>query len=307
MIKRGGLFVGVFTAILGVALAQPPAPPAGSPGERLRNEGDIPGAIVEFMKAYDRDPKDRENAYNLARALSINRQFDKCFQFLALAVEMDPSLEPLMDPDLVPARQDKRWSAFEDGLVAKLQAKSGGAYRDVEYAKALWKMRAWDQAFFLEVGIAGRKIGMKSSVVEALWTFKFMVQERNQAELETLVSRKGWPRVRDVGPEAAFGAYLIVMHSRNGAQKVYLADIKKACEAGELPWERYALIYDRGLFNENEPQRYGTHTRYNEVTRKEELYPLEDESRVDEWRKELGLPPLEEYLKTLGITFRPKR
>ena len=153
MVKRVGTFVAVLLTIIGAALAQPPAPPAGSPGERLRNEGDIPGAIAEFMKAYDRDPKDQKNVYNLARALSINRQFDKCFQLLALAVEMDPSLAPLMDPDLVPARQDKRWSPFEDGLVAKLQAKSGGAYRDVEYAKALWKMRAWDQAFFLEVGI----------------------------------------------------------------------------------------------------------------------------------------------------------
>jgi len=307
MVNRGGLLIVVHLAILGVALAQPPSPPAGSPGELLRNEGDIPGAIAEFTKAYDQDPKNRKNAYNLARALSINRQFDKCFQYLALAVEMGPSLEPLTDPDLVPARQDKRWNTFEDGLVGKLQAKSGGAYRDVEYAKALWKMRAWDQAFFLEVGIAGQKIGMKSSVVEALWTFKFMVQERNQAELEMLVARKGWPRVRDVGPEAAFGAYLVAMHSHDGAQKIHLADIKKACESGELPWVRYANIYDRALFNENKPQRYGTHTKYNELTKKEELYPLEDESKVDEWRKEIGLEPLEEYLKPLGITFKPRK
>lgn len=307
MAKRGGWFVAVLLAILGMALAQSPSPPAGSPGERLRNEGNIPGAIAEFMKAFDKDPKDQKIVYNLARALSINRQFDKCFQYLDLAVEMGPSLEPLIDPDLVLARQDKRWSAFEDGLVAKLQTKSGDAYRDVAYAKALWKMRAWDQAFFLEVGIAGQKIGMKSSVVEALWTFKFMIQERSQAELEMLVARKGWPRIRDVGPEAALGAYLVVMHSHNGAQKAYLADIRKACEARELPWERYALVYDRGLFNENQPQRYGTHTRYNELTHKEELYPLESESRVDEWRKELGLPPLEEYLKPLGIIFKPKK
>ena len=307
MVKRSGLFIVLHLAVLGTALAQPPAPPAGSPGERLRNEGDIPGAIVEFQKAYDRDPKDPKNAYSLAQVLAINRQFDKCFKYLALAVAMAPSLEPLTDPDLVCARQDNRWGAFEDDLVAKLQLKSGGAYRDVEYAKALWKMRAWDQAFFLEVGIAGRKIGMKSSVVEALWAFKFLVQEKNQAELEKLVARKGWPRARDVGREAAFGAYFVIMHSRSGAQKVYLSDIKKVCEAGELPWERYALIYDRGLFNEQKPQRYGTHTRWNEQTLKEELYPLEDEARVDEWRKELGLPPLAEYLKPLGIVFRPKK
>jgi hypothetical protein len=273
----------------------------------LRDEGDIPGAIAEFEKVYARNPKDQKNVYDLARALSINRQLDKCFEYLTVAVEMEPSLAPLIDPDLVTARGDKRWSAFEDGLVAKLNAAARLVVRDIGYAKALWKLRAWDQAFFLEVGIAGRKIGMKSSVVEALWAFKFMVQERNQAELMELVAKNGWPRVASVGPEAAMGAYLVAMHSQDGAQKKYLSDIKKTCQAGELPWMRYANIYDRALFNESKPQRYGTHTRYNELTKKEELYPLEDESKVDEWRRELGLPPLAEYLKSLNIVYKPKK
>jgi hypothetical protein len=307
MTKRTGWLVLGLLTICGWALAQPPLPPAGSPGERLRGEGDIPGAILEFTKAYAQDPRDRKNVYNLARALSIGRQFDKCFQYLAIAVKLEPSLAPLIEPDLVLARQDGRWNAFEADLLATLTAKSPGLYRDAEYAKALWKLRAWDQAFFEEVGIAGRRIGMKSSVVEALWTFKFMIQERNQAELEGLIDVKGWPRASAVGPEAAMAAYLVAMHSRNGLQKKYLADVKKVCEANELPWERYAMFYDRALFNENKPQRYGTHTRYNELAGKEELYPLEDASRVDEWRKELGLPPLEEYLKRLGIIYKPPK
>lgn len=291
----------------GLAPAQPPPPPSGSPGERLRNEGDIPGAIAEFEKVYAQNPEDQGNVYNLARALSINRQLDRCFSYLAIAVEMEASLAPLTDPDLVTAREDTRWGAFEDKLVAMLNARSSNPYKDVEYAKALWKLRAWDQAFFVEVGIAGRKIGMKSSVVEALWKFKFMIQRRNQAEIEGLIDKKGWPRVGAVGPEAAMAAFLVVMHSGDGLQKKYLADIKRVCEAGELPWERYAAIYDRSLFNENKPQKYGTHTRYNEQTRKEELYPIEDESNVDERRKALGLPPLEEYLKQFNIIYRPKR
>ena len=61
-----------------------------------------------------------------------------------------------------------------------------------------------------------------------------------------------------VGPEAAFAAFLVIMHSEDGAQKKYLATIKTICEAGELPWERYAGIYDRSLFNDGKPQRFGT-------------------------------------------------
>jgi hypothetical protein len=285
----------------------PPPPPAGSPGERLRNEGDIPGAIAEFQKSYTINPGDRRNVYNLACALSINRKPDGCFKYLAIAVEMEPSITPLIDPDLLTAREDKRWAEFEGNLIARLDAKHGAPFKDIEYAKALWRLHAWDQAVFTEIGIAGRKVGMKSSVVEALWQFKFMVQQRNQAELDALLTSKGWPRVGNVGREAAMAAYLVVMHSHTGMQKKYLATVRKICEEKELPWERYALIHDRSLFNEGKPQRFGTHTRYNESTKTEELYPLEDESRVNEWRKEIGLPPLEEHLKKFGISFKPAK
>ena len=290
-------------AVCDVAFAQPPPPGPMSPGGTLRADGDIPRAIAAFEKRYREDPGDRKNLLELAGALSINRRLDDCFRYLALAVGLEPTVAPLIDPDLVTARDDDRWAAFEDGLVARINAKPDPPIKDVAFAKALWKMAAWDQAFFREVGIAARKTGMKSSVVEAIWKLKFLVQQRNQRELEALVARKGWPRAGQVGKEAALGAYLVAMHSNDGAQKKYLPAIKAVCEAGELPWVRYANIYDRSLFNENLPQRYGTHTRYNEQTRSEELYPLEDASRVDEWRKEVGLPPLREALAPLGIVF----
>jgi hypothetical protein len=148
---------------------------------------------------------------------------------------------------------------------------------------------------------------MKSSVLEAIWKLKFLVHERNQRELEALVAGKGWPRTGEVGQEAAMAAFLITMHSRDGLQLKYLPLIRKACENKELPWERYAAVYDRGLFNDNKPQRFGTHTRYNEQTKSEELYPLEDEARVDEWRREIGLPPLADYLRSIGIAYSPRK
>lgn len=283
--------VGVL-AVCDVAFAQPPPPGPVSPGGTLRAEGDIPGAIAAFEKRYREAPGDRKNVLELAGALSINRRLDDCFRYLAVAVELEPAIAPLIDPDLVAARDDRRWAAFEEGLVARINAKPDPPIKDVAFARALWKLAAWDQAFFQEVGIAARKTGMKSSVVEAIWKLKFLVQQRNQGELEALVAEKGWPRAGQVGQEAAMGAYLVVMHSSDGAQKKYLPFVKGACEAGELPWVRYANMYDRSRFNENLPQRYGTHTRYDEQTKSEELYPLEDESRVDEWRKEVGLPPL---------------
>jgi len=288
------------------AISQPGSQNNRSLADSLRDEGDIPGALVEFKKIFLQNPGDQRNVYNYACALSVSKQIDSCFEYLNIAVKMDTSVASLIDPDFLTIREDNRWLDFENNLISMLNRKFKNSYKDIEYAKALWKLRALDQAYFNEIGIAGRKTGMKSSVVEALWNFKFMIQKNNQNVLEELVAVKGWPKINDVGSEAAMGAYLVAIHSKDGSQKKYLPVIKQRCEENELSWLRYANIYDRCLFNENKPQKYGTHTRYNVLTNSEELYPLEDARKVDEWRKELGLEPLAEYLKKFNIKFPSK-
>lgn len=286
-------------------------PAAQNKADSLIREGKVHEAISEFRKLYGLNPKDKRIVYNYACALSVDnsviRDFDSCFKYLNLAVELDTSISALIDPDLIAAREDKRWDGFEDRLISMLNIKTNNSIKDIEYAKALWKLRAYDQAYFNEIGISGRKFGMRSSVTSALWKLKFMIQENNQKELERLIVSKGWPGINAVGSEAAMAAYLVAMHTNDGSQKKYLPAIRKSCEKNELPWQRYANIYDRCLFNEKKPQKYGTQTIYNDQTRSEELYPLEDETKVDEWRKELGLEPLTKYLEKMNIKFQPKR
>lgn len=293
------------------AISQPVMPNQRNKADSLMNEGNVLGAIEEYKRLYFLNPKDQQIVYNYACALSIDnsviKMFDSCFKYLNIAIELDTSVTALMDPNLIPAREDKNWYVFENKLISMLNAKYADPYKDIEYAKALWRLGAYDQAYFNEIGIAFRKFGMRSSVASALWRLKFMIQEKNQKELEQLVAAKGWPKIGVVGSEAAMAAYLVAIHTNDGSQKKYLPMIKQRCEENELPWQRYANIYDRCLLNENKPQKYGTHTRFNEQTKSEELYPLEDETKVDVWRKELGLEPLAEYLARLNIKFQPKQ
>lgn len=260
---------------------------------------------------YSKNPKDAQIVYNYACALSVDntvvKSFDSCFKYLNLAVELDTTVNALIESNLIQAREDKNWSVFEDRLISMLNAKYNNPYKDIEYAKALWKLGAFDQAYFNEIGIALRRTGMRSSVASAIWKLKFIVQEKSQKELEQLVTAKGWPKISDVGQPAVMSAYLVAIHTNDGSQKKYLPMIWKSCQEKELPWQRYANIYDRCLFNENKPQKFGTHLRYNEQTKLEELYPLEDESKVDEWRKELDLEPLADYLARFNIQYQPEK
>ena len=299
------LIVGII-ACSEAAVSQPGVQNVKSVADSLRDEGNIQGALAEYKKNFLKNPRDQRNVYNYACALSVGKQIDSCFKYLNIAVKLDTTVSSLIDPDFLTVREDHRWPEFENNLISMLNRKFKNPYKDIEYAKALWKLRAFDQAYFNEIGIAGRKTGMKSSVVEALWSFKFLIHKSNQKELEEIVAAKGWPKISDVGCEAAMGAYLVAMHSRDGSQKKYLPFIKQRCEENELSWQRYANIYDRCLFNDNKPQKYGTHTRYNAMTNSEELYPLEDAKKVDEWRKELGLEPLAVYLARFNIKFPSK-
>lgn len=293
------------------AMSQPVAPVQKNRADSLMNEGNVVEAIAEYKRLYPLNPYDRKIIYNYACALSVDnsviRQFDSCFKYLNIVVELDTTVAALIDPYFIPAREDKKWGLFENRLISMLNVKYNNPFGNIEYARALWRLRAYDQAYFNEIGIVMRKIGMRSPVASALWKLKFMVQEKSQKELEQLVAAYGWPEVKDVGAEAAMAAFLVAMHTNDGSQKKYLPMIRLACERKELPWVRYASIYDRCLYNENKPQKYGTHTRYNEQTKAEELYMLEDETKVDEWRKELGLEPLSEYLAKSNIKYQPKQ
>lgn len=278
-----------------------------SPADSLREAGDLKGAIEEFRKIYISDPKNDNNIYNFACALAVTTQNDSCFKYLYKAIELDTSINVLTDPDFISVKDDKRWNEFEDKLISMLKIKFNNPYKDIDYAKKLWRMQAKDQAYYSEIYIAEKKTGMNSTVVRALWTLKHIYNQENQKQLENLIKKKGWPKTSDVGARAAGAAFLIIQHSDNEKQKKYLPIIEKLCKEKEASWQSYALMYDRIQTNENRPQKYGSQVIFNDKTNKYELFPLLDETKVDEWRKEIGMQPLAEYVSRWDIKFEPKK
>jgi len=213
----------------------------------------------------------------------------------------------LINPNFLQARENKGWNEFEDKLIQGLMKKLNNPYKDIEYAKKLWKMRTLDQAYYSDMEIVKNKIGANSTVMKALFDLKDGINKNNVKELEELIESKGWPRKSQVGESASSSAFLIIQHSTLELRKKYLPIIKQLCEENEAEWSEYAMMYDRVQTFENKPQRYGTQIRYNEDTKSFELLPLEDESKVNEWRKEVGLGNIEGYLVNYGIVFKPKK
>jgi hypothetical protein len=288
----------------------PPPPPAGSSkiskADSLVNDGDIRGAIAENKKMYSLNPGDTRTAYNYACVLSRGNQTDSAYRYLYISVKSNPATTPLIDPDLLNLREDKRWADFENNLISMLNKKNGNTIKDTEYAKKLWRLQCMDRYCFYEVGIAVRKLGPGSPVVSALRRLQTMINDNNLKELESLLSQKGWPKRSEVGPEAAGAAFFVLQHSNAEAQQKYISMFEKRCRENEASSQQYALMFDRMRMNQDKPQRFGTHSYLDPSKgRTDELYPLEDETKVDEWRKEIGLEPLKDYLVRTGIKYMP--
>jgi hypothetical protein len=289
----------------------PPPPPAAasnisSKADSLINEGNIKAAVAEYKRLVSANPGKNAIIYNYACVLSLDQQTDSAFRYLYLAEEKEPTARAFTDPDLINLREDSRWKDFEDYNIKLINLRTGNSIKDEAYARQLWKMLCLDQYSFYETSLAARKLGPDSPVVSALRKLQNIKNENNLRELEALLSEKGWPKRSQVGPEASSAAFFILQHSNAKAQEKYIAMFEKCCRENEADWRQYALLFDRMRMNQNLPQRYGTHARLdNRQTGRSVLYPLEDEARVDEWRREIGLEPLKEYLIKANIEYVP--
>jgi hypothetical protein len=132
------------------------------------------------------------------------------------------------------------------------------------------------------------------------------IDRKNTARLKEIVDKHGWPGKSLVGTAGAQDAWLLVQHAdRDPAfQKRCLELMAPLVARGEVSAINVAYLTDRVRVADGKPQVYGT--QFRQVDGKMEPSPIEDEARVDERRKSVGLPPLAEYRKQLEEVYRKK-
>ena len=67
--------------------------------------------------------------------------------------------------------------------------------------------------------------------------------------------------------------------------------LERAATEGNIQAALVAALHDRIDVREGRPQKYGTQRNHNGIC------PLLNKKMVNQWRKEVGLPPLDEYSK----------
>jgi hypothetical protein len=116
--------------------------------------------------------------------------------------------------------------------------------------------------------------------------------------LREIVSRHGWPVAATAGAEAARAAFLVLQHSPlDDFQQAMLPTLDSLARDGAMPRNYVAMLVDRMLVGRGLPQRYGTQFKMEDGRLL--LHPVEDEPGLEERRREMGLPPVADYVRLL--------
>ena len=130
---------------------------------------------------------------------------------------------------------------------------------------------------------------------------------KNRRKLDRIVARYGWPTKSMVGEEASKVAFIIAQHGDLVYRKKYFPLVKAAAAKGEARPADAAMMEDGILMKEGKKQIYGTAMQTEDVTKGLQLWPIENEEEVDARRAAVGLPPMSEFFKAMGMTYTPPK
>ncbi|MBL7806817.1 MAG: hypothetical protein JNN28_03325, partial [Saprospiraceae bacterium] len=122
-------------------------------------------------------------------------------------------------------------------------------------------------------------------------------------QAEAIIAKYGYPGKTMVG-EYSNVIWLIIQHAPLEKQEHYFPLIDEAAQKGELDKSAWALLVDRIRMYKGQPQIYGSQVVPDPATGKMKFHTIEDEPNVNKRRAEVGLGPLEEYAKRMGVEWK---
>lgn len=179
---------------------------------------------------------------------------------------------------------------FGDELVVSTEAISAERQRAVRDLEA---MAGPDQLY------RGRSLTGELSAEE--WKLQTNIDVANMKRLAEIIDSFGWPGLRFAGA-ASQTAFAVLQHADPASQRKYLPLLRDAVGRSDALGSHLAMLEDRVRLGEGKPQLYGSQLSGDPLR----FDPIEDEARVDERRRSIGLEPLADYARRFGLTYTPK-
>lgn len=238
--------------------------------------------------------------YNGACAAALADDIETAFSRLYTKLEREKdwySDNIANDEDLISLHDDSRWHILIDSL--NLRKHRIEANFDKPLRRRLQMIMKTDQEVRI-VFLAAHNRQPHDSIAEAEALHEMQrVDKLNQEQICKILDSRGFVGSDKVG-NAVCTFWAVIQHSDINIQKKYLPLFREAAQRGDIAKESVAMMEDRINMFEGKPQRYGSQIEEDEFGNSR-LYQLLDESKVDEWRSEMGMEPLKDYLRKMRI------
>ena len=133
-----------------------------------------------------------------------------------------------------------------------------------------------------------------------IWAQVEAIDAESLAYLTALVEEMGWPTIAMVGEDGSGAAWLLVQHAMGDLE--FMAHVLQLMEPmlanGQVSPKHYALLKDRVLLAQGEPQIYGTQFQ-DDGTGVLRPQATEDWEGVEARRLAMGLAPLADYAESI--------
>lgn len=253
-----------------------------------------------FDKAFSLGVKPVDkHLYNGACAAALSGDESSAFNRLFKRVRLYPqwySDQINQDRDLQSLHTSPKWEILCDTL----QARKTFIERNYDHAlkERLDSIHYRDQMPRHAYLAALRTVPQDSVLVKTRLVEMQRNDSINQIEVFDILDSYGWPSSEIVGG-SNFAIWEVIQHTSLEAIEKYLPLFHNAAADNELNKSFVAMMEDRCDMWRNRPQKYGTQLIRSD-NGESVPYNLLDPAKVDEWRKEMELPPLKEYLEQMN-------
>lgn len=125
----------------------------------------------------------------------------------------------------------------------------------------------------------------------------------NLLKIEKILNEHGWPGADVIGEQGNETLFLVIIHSDLEIQVKYLPMMREAVKLGNAQGKDLALLEDRIAMRQGKRQIYGSQIKKDYDTGVSYVWPLIEPEKVNERRAKVGLEPIEDYVKSAGMTW----
>lgn len=270
-------------------------------GGNLYDEEKHSESAKEYEKAFDLEEGNAGQYYNAACSWSLAGDKVQSITYLNLSADKGwKNLKHLKkDKDLISLHSIKEW----EKVLEKVQENLDEYEKDFDkpLKEQLEKIYVKDQTLRQLYPKAEEKFGSESGEMKYFWKLVSEQDSLNELEVIEIIETKGWVGRSLVDGQANMTLWLVIQHAPLETQEKYLPLLKQSVIEGESSGSHLALLEDRIKMRNGKPQTYGSQITRDEETGKQVIYEIWEPQYVNQRRKEVGLGPIEDYVRRWGI------